>query len=402
MTKQKIVRVIQTYALGNEMVVKNNAICSLPFKHIYSDNTGEYKLCCHTYLRNEFSENWNLQEHLPFEYFFSEDMERIRQMMLDGEFVPDCEPCYLKERKGIFSDRQKHTNTFRNRDDLSPRSVEIKMTLWGNYCNLQCAMCHPVHSSARTTEMKKFIPYLSDEVLENFNWKKKTSKITSKRYKELIANIVENIDLIEKITISSDGEPLLNSKMYEFLLSIPKDHAKKIDLAITTNFSETKFGKYTIDEILERFPLTTFRVSSEHIEEKYEWIRYPGNFDRLVNNIETYKEYVSMVAPTINVLNISDIEEIKLFYTCMGLRCMESGSYSVAVNRPLSCAGHSRREEFKKRYEQFDFAGPICFELNKKKYKSKIDFEKNRKDLETYLDLLSKERGDWRKVFGNL
>lgn len=388
--------------------IKNKSICSLPFKHIYTDNTGLYKLCCHGALSDGFTKDWNMQEHDPFEYFESQDMEKIRTQMIKGEPVKDCNVCYEKEKKGSFSDRMKHTRVFRPEDLMfTKRFMELKLTLWGNFCNLSCAMCHPVHSSKRTTELNQMIPIMSEDlgniIGKMFEWKGSKTKLTSERRKEIIKDISDKSDIIKAISISSDGEPLQNKNMYDFLAAIPDKDAEHIDVTITTNLSEVEFNEYHLDQIIERYPSTTLRVSSDHIEEKYEWIRWPGDFDKLCRNLEMYKDYVFMVSPAVQILNIEDVVEIKLFYESMGMTCFEAGSYSVVSGpRIMSCGLHSRNAEIAEELKLFDWASPIVFELERMSNHSPDMQTRDRRNMEEYLTLLSKERGDWKILFGNL
>lgn len=371
--------------------------CALPFKHIFTDNSGYYKLCCHTSTRNSFSKNWNMQENDPFEFFYSDEMEEVRRKMLNGERVSDCDICYQKDKMGIISDRYKHTENSVTSNPpnnyMFERCMELKLTLWGNYCNLSCAMCHPVHSSERAKEIKGLVDIID---VSQFEWKTSKTKLSSKRYQEVLDDINCHADLIDQITISSDGEPLLNRKMYEFLASIPEEEAKEITVAITTNLSNTDFLSYSLDDIIDKFKHTSLRISCDHIGDKYNWIRYPGNFNRLIKNIEKYSKYIIGVAPAVSILNVDDLIEIKTFFNNMGLDCLNAGSYSV-VRSPISmsCRLHKNKEELIKKYEKYKWAGPVLFEL----YKDDKNIYTQQTKTIKYLNALSKKRGDWRTLW---
>jgi wyosine [tRNA(Phe)-imidazoG37] synthetase (radical SAM superfamily) len=370
----------------------NDAICKLPFTDIFSSNYGKYRLCCHTSEVKEFTVDWNMQDHDPFDFFYSDDMEKIRNKMLNGEFIKDCSVCYKKDAAGHYSDRKKHNDKWKKTENVLQRSMVIKLTLWGNYCNLSCAMCHPVHSSTRTTELKKM-----NERKDEWSWKTKKSKISNKRFLEIRDDIITNIDIVESITISTDGEPLLNPKMYEFLSKVPDLDAKEIYLTITTNLSEVKLNQYSLQEIASKFPLLKLRVSADHIYEKYNWIRYPGNFNNLCSNLERFSDLVTVVAPAVSILNIDELLEIKNFYNSMGFTCLRPGSYSVVSSpKKMSANGHSNIQGLIKKYSEYEWASPIVYELKKQP----IDEDKKR--LIKYLDTLSLKRGDWRKLWNDI
>ena len=200
-------RIIDRSEIDKFKKLYNPAFCPLPFLHLYNNGTGHYYLCCHTSSR-DFSKEWNITDDNPFDFFFSKDMDEVRRKMLEGEFVSDCQSCYKKDRAGATSDRIKHIQSF-NDKLLNWRNMEIKLSLFGNYCNLSCAMCHPVHSSERVKELKKI-----NETDNNWQWPTKLFTLNKQRYLELKKNVLEHMSRISEICFSSDGELLQNARAY--------------------------------------------------------------------------------------------------------------------------------------------------------------------------------------------
>ena len=62
-----------------EYLQKNKSYCVMPFNEIYADNAGRYKLCCHA---KTIDWKYNTMNTTPFEFFFSPEMEKIRNKML--------------------------------------------------------------------------------------------------------------------------------------------------------------------------------------------------------------------------------------------------------------------------------------------------------------------------------
>ena len=59
-----------------EFYNKNKAYCAYPFKEIYNDNSGHYKLCCYSNVHPN-TRKYTTQNTTPFKYFRSKEMEEI-------------------------------------------------------------------------------------------------------------------------------------------------------------------------------------------------------------------------------------------------------------------------------------------------------------------------------------
>tara|TARA_B100000575_G_C23141146_1_gene664104 strand:- start:3740 stop:4861 length:1122 start_codon:yes stop_codon:yes gene_type:complete len=371
---------------------ENKAYCPLPFYHLYNNGTGKYYLCCHTSETDNFTKDWNITDHLPFEFHNSEDMKKIRKDMLDGIYVKDCIRCYKQDQNNIDSPRKKYIKKFQRSPNKN--KYELKLSIFGNYCNLSCAMCHPVHSSARDNEFKELN-------LEKHDWTfpGKQFRISNKRVEEITDNLSEHIQYINSIVISSDGEPLQTASVYNFLLNkISNYHASKIGVSITTNLNRVVFKKYHLNQILDKFKNVKLRVSADHIEEKYEWIRKNSDFNKLVVNIEAYKKYIMWVSPAISILNVNDLIEIKSFYNSIGVKCMDQPTTFSLVTSPsfLRPRFSLNKIDLYNKYKSFDIWKEVCYELQLESHPRKREMMFN------YLDKLSLTRGDWRSLWKEL
>ena len=118
---------------------ENKTYCAMPFKEIYGDNAGRYKLCCHA---KKMDWKYTTTNTTPFKFFFSPEMEKIRNKMLSGEKIKECKVCYDLEATGGESYR---TDKYRKKYgvDLEPKGIGLKLRINGTFCNLGCYMCHP-------------------------------------------------------------------------------------------------------------------------------------------------------------------------------------------------------------------------------------------------------------------
>ena len=145
------------------------------------------------------------------------------------------------------------------------------------------------------------------------NKEDEVAPIKLKRYEEIISNVLENIDIVEKLQITG-GEPLQLPRLYEFLDKIPDKNAKDIVLGFDTNLTMLEFKNHNIWQLIDRFKRIELGVSCDHFGEKLKWIRYPINVDQFEKNLEIAKDYVHNINVTVSILNIRDLFEIVEYY----------------------------------------------------------------------------------------
>ena len=122
----------------------------------------------------------------------------VLQKMLNGEELEECERCYKIEKHGGSSPRQTYNKRY-PLESLFPgreRLLDVKLSIFGNYCNLSCAMCQPVHSSERTKEIASLVkdPYFNINPREDIKWDwrqgHKKYQHNYARFKELMQNSI--------------------------------------------------------------------------------------------------------------------------------------------------------------------------------------------------------------------
>lgn len=261
-------------------------ICSLPFNHIYTDPSGQYRLCC---VSSPLSQNINTTPLA--DYWNSEELNSLRQEFKTGNLDKVktlCSKCIDQEENNIESYRQLWSKEI---DDLidGDRHMTFKLSTFGNYCNLSCYMCFPVNSSRRETELKKIGWY------ENF-WPEKAVK----------TDILEQIKPFLPYTTAFSmmgGEPLLIQSHYDLLdLIIDEGHAEHISLNYTSNLTldTTKFESY-----IDKFKHVQMNVSIDGIGKRNDYIRFGSDFDLIVKNMKRLKCDTN-VYYTVSILSVFD------------------------------------------------------------------------------------------------
>ncbi len=403
--------------------------CPLPFMHIFNDSTNQFDMCCHANTKMSASKNlrtkWNVTKDLPFDFFFSDDMQALRNKMNNNEYVDACNRCYEMDKLNVPSPRKMHLHQQGRLNNIG--KVEIKLRMFGSYCNLSCYMCHPNHSSGRRNDLKSLGYDLKD-----FGYNIIPERHNKISYEKMENHILNNLEHINKIIILG-GEPLQVKKFYEFLDKFPDKYAKSIYIAISTNLSKIEFKGHKLEDYIKRFHRLAITISADHFMEKEEWIRWPINFNEFEDNINYINQVISdyspnyryvnsssypsigrykggrrrptypmLVTPTVSVLNVDDLEDIFEYYRTLNLSVGQYSFQYVEYPKHVQPHLHIEAPRIIEKYMGTEFE-PVSLRMkNELEKSSKKEIEKQRNNLKEYLDRLSALRGDWRKLWGTV
>ena len=380
------------------MMKDNGSYCPLIFNEIYADNSGEYRLCCHA-KSTKTSQKYKSQNHKPFDYFMSNEMEDKRNKVLSGEKLPECATCYKQEEHGDESYRKKKIRHYKNKLPTHVDKVTLKLRINGSYCNLSCYMCIPYNSSTRRNEMNKIYP----EGWEFFS-NSKFESVKHREYDMIVNDIIDNIEKVDRIHITG-GEPLQLPKHWELIDRIPEEHAKNIDLVYDTNLTELRYKNHSVYDVQNKFRKVVWGVSCDHVNDKLSWIRYPIDVKQFENNLKEIKEagFNVILNCTISLLNIHDLLEIHKYYkTKFGVVV----NFNSVVTTPNFLSIQHLPDDVKDKliddYNLPNFVdkwGAKKMNLVLTQLKLKGD-TKNLKQAYDYMDKLSKNRNfDWRTLW---
>ena len=368
-----------------EFYDKNKAYCHYPFREIYNNSSGHYKLCCHANVHPD-TRKYTTQNITPFKYFRSKEMEGIRNKMLSGEKMSSCQVCYQMEEASGESYRTKDVKKISG-IELEPASIGLKLRVHGSYCNLQCYMCHPHNSSGRRNEMKAV--YGKEELNK---WMPHFKSINYTQWNDILKDILDNINLVEYI-VCTGGEPLQLPKHWELVEKIPEEHAKHIHLAYDTNLTELTYKNHSIFDVAKKFKEVDLRASCDHYGRKLEWIRYPINRKRFESNLIEAKDLIKFINCAPSILNIYDLDKIYDYYKQhFGLRTQ----FTSIVRTPhmLSIKNVKDKDILLKKYEKLEWFNYIKSELSMPIY------DKDNIKMKKYCDDLSKHRNfNWRELW---
>lgn len=227
------------------------------------------------------------------------DIRKIQNEMLQKKRPVECSTCWQLEEKQIKSDRQYKNETFdyyTNRDitfieqdcKQGVYSEQIIKLYTSTLCNSTCMTCGPQLSTAWAALTKSNTNYISLSKHQSNNL----------NYKDI------------KMLSFVGGEPLYEKRNFYILENLIKYENFDCFISLVTNGSVSLSNRQI--KTLANFKNLNLCLSIDGIESKFEYIRYPLKWQKLLENIKLFKNYgiKLSVSFTISNLNIFYYNEI--------------------------------------------------------------------------------------------
>ena len=271
--------------------------CAYPFLHLATFTNGDVTPCCIAKAYNKINLNnidvedaWNHPEVIA-----------VREAMIRGDKVSNCAQCYNDESHGVDSHRTSSNRYFKENFNVDKNSftqskidisnlVTLDLRL-GNTCNLKCIMCRPneshkwyediikLNNEDLTPTVKDDISYKTNYNRNDYNWINKT------RFWENIDEILPNI----KEFIFGGGEPFMLKEVKHLLKrAVELDVAKNINVRFHTNGTHITAKDF---EIFKHFKKAQLMFSLDNIEEINYFLRYPADWDKILETINISEQY---------------------------------------------------------------------------------------------------------------
>ena len=303
--------------------------CAFPFQHQYVHMSGSVRLCCAT-MENVTDKKGN-RVHMnndSLQKIWNNDyMKDVRLKMKNGEVLKACTKCIDQEARGYKSMRQenneeKNINNI-NADgsmDTMPNSMELH---FGNVCNLKCKMCGQDYSNQIGKEIlqigekdKDFLKWVYKQSGNVNNWTNNLSvEYTWFRNEKTKNKLIDYVSKhITQLTIIG-GEPTVIPEFYELLDYCYKNNTlQDKNITIVTNLTNTN-PKMT--QWLPKMKAWTIWASIDGLGDITEYIRYPSNFKKVVENLNFYKKLLLesnngriVFSPAVQLLNIHQLDDM--------------------------------------------------------------------------------------------
>ncbi len=261
--------------------------CYVPWTNLDISPQGEMSPCCK--FKNSVYSNQvlNINSSTIDDYIDSPTLKEVKKDFTEGRWPKGCERCKVEEDNGIESKRIQYQKLWS--DDLAEDKGFITASVaFGNTCNLTCITCDPSASSKWYQEYKKLYGI---EIRPNHFYKE-----------GFVDNLLDNIPNLIHLDIPG-GEPFLSGvpQQKELLRSlVDKGKSKNIGLHYMTNCTI-----YPDDEwfsLWNHFKRLEIQLSIDGLGSRFEYIRYPGKWEEVEQNL---KKYIALRDQGKIVLNVS-------------------------------------------------------------------------------------------------
>ena len=299
----------------------NKFFCILPFIHFATSVNGEVRLCCKVPVSDSIeidNKKASLATHDIKTFWYSDYMSTVRQQMINGEAVKDCRQCYYEDSINLKSKRKNENEYYYNRygeDLITKVSINPKMPIYldlrlGNLCNLKCRMCSTQYSSQHVKEYNNLIkdyPTLAKDFGETyFGQDQNDTWFENENFWKEIDLLAHNVDHL----IFAGGEPTLHPGVFRLLEKcVELGRAKDVRVRLTTNM--TNMPQKFVD-IVDEFKQVTFECSIDGVNNVFNYIRHPGNWQSIKENFEKILPTNAwiMVTSTIQIYNFHNVVEL--------------------------------------------------------------------------------------------
>lgn len=291
--------------------MKRKNFCVLPFNSVSFSATGQLRPCCNAY-------NSNFQKKikdLSVEEIINHDnIKKLREEFLNDTRSQLCKRCWDLEDQGMISYRQINNDYHKIKDieyytnkQIDFDDIEYLDITLGNKCNLACRMCNQFSSSLLAKN-------LIDIGLYN-DLSGKKGLIDFNNNDELkILDLIKKSKNLNSIYFLG-GEPLINDFHEKILQTlINENRADRIYIKYNTNMhiDIKKFFAYWI-----KFKNVEVNASIDGTDSIYEYIRWPGNFNKVYENMKLAMDYkteysnlklgISVVNQNLNATNMLEL-----------------------------------------------------------------------------------------------
>lgn len=278
----------------------NKKICYLPWISMSILPNGEFRPCCKykKSLASSFNE-------------YNIEVKKLQTQFLNGEQPKECDRCWRDENNGIESKRQ-YTNQ-RWLNDQPPTSLNLHLLdfSFGNTCNLACRTCNSTSSSRWLIDEKKVKDIIPVRLSTHNKFYKDNNFVN-----QLKGLITKDIKVIEFV----GGETFISGidEQIDFLKYLLDKNPQNTTLRYITNLTE--FPKKEFWDFWKYFKMVDIQLSIDGIEDKFEYIRYPANWEQCLENLNRYQDNIQpnmrfSVSHTVSIFNVFYVP--KFIYWCL-------------------------------------------------------------------------------------
>jgi MoaA/NifB/PqqE/SkfB family radical SAM enzyme len=286
-------------------------LCVLPFNSVSIDASGQFRACCSSGF-NGFS---LFAKDLTVEEFINnKKIVKLRESFLAGEKPSNCDRCWKMESIGNSSFRHvaNENQTYGMKDNkviefksrIGFENIQYLDITLGNKCNLACRMCNPFSSSLVAKQLN---------IINKSNIHQEIMEFDRATKDKILDTINKSVNLTSIYMLG--GEPLVSDFHDEIVeLLINTGRSSKMTLHYNTNLQIDAERKL---EVWEKFGCIDLSISIDGHGDTYEYIRWPGVWNKLYKNINLVLDYAKDnkrilpgIATTVQNLNVDNLDEL--------------------------------------------------------------------------------------------
>jgi MoaA/NifB/PqqE/SkfB family radical SAM enzyme len=281
--------------------MSNNFYCAAPWRGLHINPRGDVKTCC----AGDPNMLGNLNTNNITEILNGDRLQEIRSSIVKGQPHAYCSNCVQAERFGGGSERSWHNDQNSGFDYATagtqyhyPVIVDVR---WNTTCNLSCNYCSEWASSKWSA--LKGIPFKSG---------------SRPYYDDVCDFIAAHHEHIRDVALVG-GEPLLLPENERLLDVIPED----CTVTIITNMN-VDLEKNKIFRKLAQRKQVGWSMSFDNVNDRFEYVRYGGKWDMLVNNLAIIKDLFKQghsggIHAVYNIYNATCITEFRKWTATQGV-----------------------------------------------------------------------------------
>jgi MoaA/NifB/PqqE/SkfB family radical SAM enzyme len=276
--------------------------CASPWFHMRINNSGSYEYCrWKSNGATKVNAVNNIKNQTPDE-FFQTGLSSIRQQLLQGDALHECNTCYVMEQNKKVSGRQRQLlkvgilgphffksmlssplcddfNYSYNNHGNTKRSVTDWQIDLGNYCNSGCIFCTPESSSRLATEFKYM--QLIQELPPN-SWCDDPVLL-----KKFIDHLISNSNLQYLHFIG--GETTITPGFRQILQAlVDSGQSNTITIGFTTNLTT---WSDSLNDLLTKFNSVHLGLSIETLTPINDYVRWPSELGQTLEILDKWVKF---------------------------------------------------------------------------------------------------------------
>lgn len=237
------------------------------------------------------------------DFWNNENFVKLREINKTGSWDSGCANCNILEKAGHESMRtgmnrglQLHGQT-----ELSgPVRIDLSFDI---SCNLACRSCNTESSTFWQKHLK-----------EHGEW---PYPVFTPKHKNNIIEALQSLDLSNlQQLVFCGGETLLGQEYWDvarWLGDNVPNAKQQLTLCFQTNGTQEILERNY--EIIEKFHLVKLHISLDGVGERFEYLRWPADWNQVTNNILSMKKHLPgnvmfLIEETISIFNLFYLDEL--------------------------------------------------------------------------------------------